>query len=214
MRHACPLGRQAENAFIMISWRDEAKHGVPGGQVWEQGRAGEPSLRRAVQGGYPLPYRVRGAHGVLSGILLPGRRKALGVSGGDVWSVDPMLLILSTQWPVLKVCCRQQGIPRAWRRRRAAACVEQGTSPPHPRARSPPTTSQAHAPCRHYCEPGSVSEVQEPCPAGRYGSSVGLGDSQCTGACPAGWFCPTGSSDPRANACGTPVCGIDRKSWR
>jgi hypothetical protein len=31
----------------------------------------------------------------------------------------------------------------------------------------------------------------------------GLGTSECSGPCPAGYFCPTGSNDPTARPCGT-----------
>ena len=53
-------------------------------------------------------------------------------------------------------------------------------------------------PERHYC----VNGVATPCPPGRFGCATGLKDSDCNGACVAGYFCPTGSASNRAVACG------------
>jgi hypothetical protein len=44
----------------------------------------------------------------------------------------------------------------------------------------------------HYCENG----IKNMCPSGFYGSSPGLNSSLCSGLCPAGFYCPQGSSAP------------------
>lgn len=41
----------------------------------------------------------------------------------------------------------------------------------------------------------------ELCPAGRYGSSKGLTSALCSGECPLGHFCPSGSILAKANKC-------------
>lgn len=45
------------------------------------------------------------------------------------------------------------------------------------------------------CSPGSycLDGVRHDCPAGRYGNSIQMVNSSCTGACPAGFYCPPGS---------------------
>ena len=42
---------------------------------------------------------------------------------------------------------------------------------------------------KHVCQPGS------------YGDTVGLSTESCSAPCPAGYYCPTGSSDARAHPC-------------
>ena len=69
------------------------------------------------------------------------------------------------------------------------------------------------------CSPGRYSKYSNhlyclPCPAGRYnleGGSCkdgecdgGFTDEQCSGKCEEGYFCPSGSSSPRAQPCGGP----------
>ncbi|ETV67019.1 hypothetical protein, variant 1 [Aphanomyces astaci] len=60
----------------------------------------------------------------------------------------------------------------------------------------PPTRPTHQLPC----EPGSycVGGVKSACPAGSFGSSVGLTSSACSGKCPGGSYCPVGSADPVA----------------
>lgn len=48
----------------------------------------------------------------------------------------------------------------------------------------------------YYCPPNSTNSRQEPCPAGRYGASEGLGDMLCTNICPLGHFCELASASP------------------
>eukprot|EP01031_Cornospumella_fuschlensis_P026613 gene26613-32162_t len=77
-------------------------------------------------------------------------------------------------------------------------------------------TSSCSAPCRAgtYCPQGSVlpticapgsfcedGHVATLCPAGRYGSSFGLKDRECSGVCQPGYFCPPGSVSPRQVPC-------------
>ena len=50
----------------------------------------------------------------------------------------------------------------------------------------------------HYCIGGS----RMPGPAGRYGTRAGASRAECDGPCPAGYFCPTASIEPRAHECG------------
>jgi hypothetical protein len=55
------------------------------------------------------------------------------------------------------------------------------------------------------CEPGSYclpDGVRRECPAGRYGSTPGLNTVGCTGACAAGYYCPTGSTSSTQHVCG------------
>lgn len=55
------------------------------------------------------------------------------------------------------------------------------------------------------CEPGyyCLSDgIRRKCPGGRYGSTSGLSDALCSGPCPAGYYCPEGSSDPTLHECG------------
>jgi hypothetical protein len=50
----------------------------------------------------------------------------------------------------------------------------------------------------HYCSDG----VRRPCPPRTYGNTSLLTDSSCSGVCPAGFFCPTGTISPFSNPCG------------
>ena len=51
--------------------------------------------------------------------------------------------------------------------------------------------------CRgYYCPYNSSSSRQYPCPAGTYGSSLGLSTPSCTDICPLGHYCPLGSPVP------------------
>lgn len=54
------------------------------------------------------------------------------------------------------------------------------------------------------CEPGHycVDGVQYPCLAGRYGERTMETNPQCTGKCPAGYYCALGSSYPYEHPCG------------
>lgn len=49
----------------------------------------------------------------------------------------------------------------------------------------------------HYCMNG----VQIPCPSGVFGGSLGLHDPACSGVCPAGYYCPTGSTNGTTHRC-------------
>jgi hypothetical protein len=57
---------------------------------------------------------------------------------------------------------------------------------------------------QHKCKPGfyCIEGVRFLCPAGRYGDKAGETDSECTGPCKAGHFCPLGSSSPTQIECG------------
>lgn len=44
---------------------------------------------------------------------------------------------------------------------------------------------------------------QLPCPAGRYGSTLGLSDSACSGQCQAGYHCPSASTSDTQLPCAT-----------
>lgn len=48
------------------------------------------------------------------------------------------------------------------------------------------------------CAPGSycVNAISILCPPGQYGTTYGLTDKACTGPCPAGFYCPSGTVDP------------------
>ena len=54
------------------------------------------------------------------------------------------------------------------------------------------------------CEPGHycIAGMKIQCPAGSFGSDVGLASADCTGACEPGHFCPPGSVSPRQYRCG------------
>jgi hypothetical protein len=49
--------------------------------------------------------------------------------------------------------------------------------------------NQTICPLGHYCDKGIVIE----CPPGRYGGTLGLYDSGCSGPCDAGYYCPSAS---------------------
>lgn len=55
-------------------------------------------------------------------------------------------------------------------------------------------SGQAICPQGSYC----VNSISILCPPGRYGSTVGQGLSMCTGGCPAGYYCPSGTVTPIA----------------
>lgn len=61
-------------------------------------------------------------------------------------------------------------------------------------------TAQLICPAGSYC----VHGARQPCPAGRFGAAPGLASSACTGACPPGFVCPEGTSDPTNTPCGGP----------
>ncbi len=44
----------------------------------------------------------------------------------------------------------------------------------------------------HYCIEGQ----QIPCPLGRYGNTIGLMSSKCSGECTSGYYCPVGTKEP------------------
>lgn len=48
------------------------------------------------------------------------------------------------------------------------------------------------------CEPGYFCRlgIRYPCPEGFYGEAYGLTTSQCTGACPKGFYCPLATAHP------------------
>lgn len=48
-----------------------------------------------------------------------------------------------------------------------------------------------------YCLDG----VRIECPPGRYGATLGLADSSCSGECAAGHYCPSASTSPRQVPC-------------
>ncbi|XP_031989756.1 SCO-spondin-like isoform X5 [Corvus moneduloides] len=48
----------------------------------------------------------------------------------------------------------------------------------------------------HYCPPGAWRSTQFPCPAGTYSTRLGRGRLEDCSACPAGAFCPPGTSKP------------------
>jgi hypothetical protein len=54
------------------------------------------------------------------------------------------------------------------------------------------------------CEPGffCIGGVKAPCSGGTF-SALPAATSACTSLCPAGYFCPDGSSSPTANPCGS-----------
>lgn len=52
----------------------------------------------------------------------------------------------------------------------------------------------------HYCPKASSKPIK--CPAGRFGSSMGMADVKCSGTCRAGYFCPAGSTQYDQFPCG------------
>ena len=51
----------------------------------------------------------------------------------------------------------------------------------------------------HYCRLG----IKRECEAGRFGNASGLSDANCTGVCPAGYYCPKASVNPTPCPAGT-----------
>mmetsp|Transcript_3555 Transcript_3555/g.5536 ORF Transcript_3555/g.5536 Transcript_3555/m.5536 type:complete len:1103 (+) Transcript_3555:128-3436(+) len=60
-------------------------------------------------------------------------------------------------------------------------------------------TAQKECDVGHYCLADGVRRV---CPAGRYGSSIGLSSPECSGVCEQGYYCPEASTSPRQYQCG------------
>ena len=60
-------------------------------------------------------------------------------------------------------------------------------------------SNETICPIGHYCEEGKMIR----CPAGRYGSTTGLNNASCSGACAEGYFCPSGSIDAQQVRCGS-----------
>ncbi|DAZ92498.1 TPA: hypothetical protein N0F65_012728 [Lagenidium giganteum] len=58
-------------------------------------------------------------------------------------------------------------------------------------------TAQQRCPRGHYCRNAIVIR----CPVGTYGDEEGLTATYCKGWCPAGYYCPTGTSDYASNPC-------------
>lgn len=55
-------------------------------------------------------------------------------------------------------------------------------------------TDQAICPLGSYCQYGMIFA----CAAGLYGNVTGQTDPRCSGLCPAGYYCPVGTSEPIA----------------
>lgn len=60
-------------------------------------------------------------------------------------------------------------------------------------------TSQTICPLGSYC----IDGLKNPCPGGRYGISLAMTNSSCSGPCTEGHWCPEGSISPKMNPCGT-----------
>jgi hypothetical protein len=64
-----------------------------------------------------------------------------------------------------------------------------------------------------------VNSISILCPPGRYGNENGLTLSTCSGSCPAGYYCPSGTVNPLScpyntySTSGAPIC-IDCPSNR
>lgn len=61
---------------------------------------------------------------------------------------------------------------------------------------------------RSACLPGTYQDQHgqqscKPCLAGKYGDQTNETIATCSGPCPAGYWCPTGTSNPFANPCGS-----------
>lgn len=56
-----------------------------------------------------------------------------------------------------------------------------------------------------FCEPGHycISGNKLACPAGRFGATSALNSSSCSGECPAGYYCPSGTIDQFSFVCGS-----------
>ena len=57
---------------------------------------------------------------------------------------------------------------------------------------------QYECPRGYYCLEGK----RHICSAGRYGAETQMTNPACSGACAAGWYCPAGSTTPKARKCG------------
>ena len=58
------------------------------------------------------------------------------------------------------------------------------------------TFAVSACPMGSYCVTGATTATL--CPAGTFGSSIGLSTSACTGLCTAGYYCPAGSTSATA----------------
>lgn len=58
-------------------------------------------------------------------------------------------------------------------------------------------------PIGSYCSPFNNSGTAQLCPAGTFGSTMGLTTSSCSGNCARGFFCPQGSTIPTQMQCGS-----------
>ena len=54
-------------------------------------------------------------------------------------------------------------------------------------------------PAGSYCSGGEKTL----CPAGHFGETTGLSTADCSGSCPAGYYCPEGSVSGTTNKCGS-----------
>lgn len=70
---------------------------------------------------------------------------------------------------------------------------------------------------QYVCEVGAYCKdgVKRACPAGTYGDRTGLGSPSCSGACPAGYFCPEGTVEAETWTCADAL-GLtkDRQTFR
>ena len=55
----------------------------------------------------------------------------------------------------------------------------------------------------YYCPEGSTRLRQLACPGGKYGASVGLSSSECSGPSHAGYYAPVASTSPKPFRCST-----------
>lgn len=69
---------------------------------------------------------------------------------------------------------------------------------PEPGDGSLPRVGQMRCPAGMYCRGGEARL----CPAGRFGSSSGLTNDECSGSCSAGFYCPSGSISAKQVSCG------------
>lgn len=49
----------------------------------------------------------------------------------------------------------------------------------------------------------AINGILQPCPAGHFGSMMGLNSDKCSGECDPGWYCPESSTSARQVACGS-----------
>ena len=59
--------------------------------------------------------------------------------------------------------------------------------------------ARAICPAGSYCSGGEKTL----CPAGHFGETTGLSTADCSGSCPAGYYCPEGSVSGTTNKCGS-----------